>query len=1578
MSAIRTLGPLLMALGLWACQPTPYSPTQVPAWSPSASKPSLFLEVQSPEGSPVAGARVRLGSGARYETDAQGQLLLKELEAGDTLVRVEAEGFAPAARTFTLGARVQAGARIPLVPLGPSKPFDTTRGTSLEDGDVSVTIPPGTLLDAEGQPLDGEVEAFFRALDLGKDELRLSPGEQLGVVSPELPPVPLESLGIMVLDFRRKSPALGALAQGPREQGVTRSRLKVRGRAPGSVRVGSSLEDGDVQASALAEPRQWRVPIWRLDELTGFWVYTGALGTLVESATEPRTYSWIFEMADPPRVINVALPYWWHSAQASRDNPLQVPTPPWVETACLRVTVQDFTGTPVVGRTVLAQGVDYVGLSRGTTGLDGSVLLEVMRGRNVRVSSGDVSLPVQAGSLAGNCEGKGADPVPVALGVPPPLCAPGAESVCAYSGPPGTQGLGVCRAPVRYCDAEGSAWSDPCRGEVLPGQEQCGNAVDDDCDGAVNEDCATVCREGATRRCYEGPPGTRGVGACREGTQTCVPGGTAWSACVGQVLPEAAERCALPGDEDCDGTACVCRPGETQRCGYAGPGGTENVGACRASFKTCNDSGTAWGTCTGEVTPERESCATPLDDDCDGQVNADPSCVCTPLARQGCYSGPEGTLGVGICQAGSQQCNAQGTAWGECTGDILPQPEDCATLFDDDCDGEVNEGSFCRCVPNSTRSCYGGAPETLGVGVCQAGTQQCNASGTAWGECTGDVTPQPESCANALDDDCNGQVNDAAAGCVCLPNSSQGCYSGPAGTRGVGICQAGTQQCNASGMAWEACTGEVLPLAEEDCTTGVDDDCDGQVNEGSVCLCVPNSTQGCPYSGPAGTQDVGVCRAGAQACNASGTAWGACMGEVTPQAESCLSAWDEDCDGQRNEAPPCGWVTAASLATARSHYQAVVLNDGQVLVMGGVNPSDVRLNTAELYDPASRTWTPATSMNAARKNFAAVKLNDGTVLAVGGWNSGQLKSAEVYDPVAKSWTFVGDMLIAREKLAATLLSNGQVLVTGGNSNTAELYDPVAKSWTSVASMSVSRADHSATLLGSGKVLVAGGYNGSTMDKTAEVYDPDFNTWKSVGDMSSARTVHAATRLGNGKVLVSGGYNGTATVRTAELYDPVEEKWTVTSSMSTVRDEHRAVLLSSGHVLVTGGDDTATATATAEMYDPAAGTWTALASMNGARSAHMMAVLGNGEVLVMGGWSGIALATAEVYNAPPQQAATWRPTSSMAVPRKGHTATVLPDGKVLVVGGLQSNSVTASSAELYDPNTGTWAGTGALSTPRHTHTATLLGEGKVLVAGGHNGIGVLNTAAVYTTATGTWAPTASTMVSARREHTATVLPNGKVLVTGGHNASLTVLASAELYDPATGQWTATGSMSVPREKHVALQLKDGGVLVMGGHRGSNIYVSTAEVYDQNTGQFTPISSMASARNWFTAALLNDTAGPVLVTGGFNADDLFLASTEVYTPATNTWTATGSISMAREKHTMAVLRDGRVLAVGGNDYISDSKLAELYTPASGTWALTGAMAEGRSHHAMVVLGDGRVLVIGGSKGTGALKTAELYLP
>lgn len=133
---------------------------------------------------------------------------------------------------------------------------------------------------------------------------------------------------------------------------------------------------------------------------------------------------------------------------------------------------------------------------------------------------------------------------------------------------------------------------------------------------------------------------------------------------------------------------------------------------------------------------------------------------------------------------------------------------------------------------------------------------------------------------------------------VCTPGAIEECYSGAAETRGLGACKAGTHTCNPDGLAFGACEGEVLPQTET-CTTSVDDDCDGRVNEdGEGCNCVPGSVASC-FTGPATARGVGACKDGKQTCRADGSGYEPCTGDVLPAAETCDDALvDEDCDGQ--------------------------------------------------------------------------------------------------------------------------------------------------------------------------------------------------------------------------------------------------------------------------------------------------------------------------------------------------------------------------------------------------------------------------------------------------------------------------------------------------------------------------------------------------------------------------------------------------------------------------------------------------------------------------------------------------------
>jgi WD40 repeat protein len=123
------------------------------------------------------------------------------------------------------------------------------------------------------------------------------------------------------------------------------------------------------------------------------------------------------------------------------------------------------------------------------------------------------------------------------------------------------------------------------------------------------------------------------------------------------------------------------------------------------------------------------------------------------------------------------------------------------------------------------------------------------------------------------------------------------------------------------------------------------------------------------------------------------------------------------------------------------YHTASVLIDGTVLVTGGLDRTS--LNSAELYDPATKIWTNTSNMKSARAYHAASVLSDGKVLVSGGFDKTSLNSTELYDPSTRTWTTTSKMESPRFQHTASVLIDGKVLVSGGagGSNTAEIYQP---------------------------------------------------------------------------------------------------------------------------------------------------------------------------------------------------------------------------------------------------------------------------------------------------------------------------------------------------------------------------------------------------------------------------------------------------------------------------------------------------------------------------------------------------------
>lgn len=302
-------------------------------------------------------------------------------------------------------------------------------------------------------------------------------------------------------------------------------------------------------------------------------------------------------------------------------------------------------------------------------------------------------------------------------------------------------------------------------------------------------------------------------------------------------------------------------------------------------------------------------------------------------------------------------------------------------------------------------------------------------------------------------------------------------------------------------------------------------------------------------------------------------------------------------------------------------------------------------------------------------------------------------------------------------------------------------------------------------------------------------------------------------------------------------------------------------------------------------------------------------------------------------------------------------------------------------------------TGSMATARRFHTATLLQNGKVLIAGGEDaGQTPFASAELYDPSTGAFSPTGD-MTVPRVRHTATLLNNGKVLITGGAaDGSETAVSSAELYDPSTGRFTATAhAMTAARASHTATLLKDGRVLIAGGDaiffngvQNPNIHsLASAEIFDPNAGTFTATGTMTAAREEHTATLL--ASGKVLIAGGSdnavgNASPAatVLASAELFDPSTGHFTATGNMVSARVFLTATLLNSGKVLVAGGVTTGGGSvNTAELFDESGQSFTSTGNLTAPRFYQDATLLGDGTVLITGGSDGGHrALATAELY--
>lgn len=670
------------------------------------------------------------------------------------------------------------------------------------------------------------------------------------------------------------------------------------------------------------------------------------------------------------------------------------------------------------------------------------------------------------------------------------------------------------------------------------------------------------------------------------------------------------------------------------------------------------------------------------------------------------------------------------------------------------------------------------------------------------------------------------------------------------------------------------------------------------------------------------------------------------------------------------------WYVTAHLRFSQSDAGVTLLQDGQVLVTGGLNvDSGDFIKSAELYNPATSNWLNVSGLKVGRVDHSATLLQNGKVLLAGGSNSnGILVSAELYDPASGTSKYTGNLSIGRKGHSATLLRNGNVLIVGGRTGSgdgtpslsAEIYNPLTGLFSPTGNLVTARYNPASLLLPDGKVLVVGGENASGQAlASTELYDPSSGTFSATGNLAVPRANLAVTLLRDGRVLTTGGKSNDSelALKSTEIFDLTGNNgqggWAFSGDMKTAREAHSALLLADGKVLVTGGASDSTlfgSLNSTELYDPQTGSFSPIGNMLTPRHSHTATLLPNSKVLLAGGHgpNNTALAASELYD---PQSQTFSQASDMLTARENQRAVILPEGRVFMSGGKNLSSAALSNAEIFDyafshfepgPNS-------LLSS--YKRSAILLPSGKVLLAGGYATFQYPTPIAIteiYDPLTNSMRRTTDLGV-ARAEANAVLLPNGKVLLAGG--ATTTPggpTNSAEIFDPGTETWSPTMSMSTYRAGATGTLLPNGKVLIAGGEDKTN-YLSGAELYDPLSQTWSPTGSMSVPRQDFVATLLP--SGKVLVAGGKVNFYTLTTSVELYDPATGIFTPTGNLNSEHANPTATLLPNGKVLLVGTGSYD-----AELYDSATGTWTPTSPMLFHPSGQSSTLLPDGKVLVAG----------------
>jgi WD40 repeat protein len=287
------------------------------------------------------------------------------------------------------------------------------------------------------------------------------------------------------------------------------------------------------------------------------------------------------------------------------------------------------------------------------------------------------------------------------------------------------------------------------------------------------------------------------------------------------------------------------------------------------------------------------------------------------------------------------------------------------------------------------------------------------------------------------------------------------------------------------------------------------------------------------------------------------------------------------------------FTRTGDMITRRDQHEAVLLQDGRVLIVGGYVPGKDMTRLVEIYDPKTGKFTKINSTNHSCLWHPMILLNDGKVFVfnAGHWTDNGRSVHQIFDPKTNTFSNTRPSLgINMFPAAAVLMDDGNIFMSCDTTDSVrktscinQIFNPNTGIYTATRKTRYRHRNGVVVKLANGDIGIFGGdicY--SDNDCGVEIYSPSTGELKKGTHFPENKRIYdqGVVLLDDGKVLLVGGKEFIGDydtgyekrLKSAYLYDPIKDKFTRISDMHYERIDPELVKLKNGNVFITEHDE----------------------------------------------------------------------------------------------------------------------------------------------------------------------------------------------------------------------------------------------------------------------------------------------------------------------------------------------------------------------------------------------------------------------